>query len=307
MKPTLLKLTAVLLILAGVFTSCQETPNPIDPDKPPVTKYPIDISFTEYSLALEYECLWNDSNFNYDNAIIIINSDEEMDEYFSCHYNKIHNPIDFSKYTLLLTSWQTREHVLKNSKKLQQLSHYQYQLNIELFVDEHLIHEKWIGALLVEKLSKESTIELKTTLVKPKFILPVSVTEQNIIDFFNMVFPIKSGHLFDKSPCFFTTLPSNKDTCLIINSMNEFRSACECSNDLPEIDFDNYTLIIGKKHLANLSVHISEQKIIEDNVLTLYLCIFIPDSGFTAMHQAYHWGLYPKLSNKSFFVEYTYF
>ncbi|MDR0763074.1 MAG: hypothetical protein LBF01_01070, partial [Bacteroidales bacterium] len=67
MKKTILKKSAILLILAGMIIACKEEENK-----------PIEIPFTEYSLA-ETSCQW--INLDYDNKIIVINSNEELENY----------------------------------------------------------------------------------------------------------------------------------------------------------------------------------------------------------------------------------
>jgi len=96
MKHQLLKLAALLLIIAELASSCN--PPPPEPDS-----YPIDISFTEYSL-LDTHCQWQ--NLPYDEKVIIINSNEELEKYISCTEDS-YPAIDFSKHTLLLISGET--------------------------------------------------------------------------------------------------------------------------------------------------------------------------------------------------------
>ena len=44
--------------------------------------------------------------------------------------------------------------------------------------------------------------------------------------------------------CFFSK--EQCDLCIVINSIDEFRDFFHCSYALPAIDFESYTLIIGK-------------------------------------------------------------
>jgi hypothetical protein len=147
-------------IFFGLFlvTSCVEPEEPIKP-KPPIDNpmnYPVDIPFTEFSLE-GIQCEW--ANLAYDGKVIIINNKEEMEKYInsSCRLSEI----DFSKYTLLVANGSVNSGLIKTAlKDLQQLSPSDYQLAVEIIVFESIVSENWAKALLVEKLSDESNVEL---------------------------------------------------------------------------------------------------------------------------------------------------
>jgi hypothetical protein len=86
--------------------------------------------------------------------------------------------------------------------------------------------------------------------------------------------------------------------------MDEFRRAYECTDDLPEIDFDNYTLVIGKRTVAHTGHYVSNQKIIETCDLTFHLELTVRPEGLSSVVLIHYWGMYPKLSNKPFYVKY---
>ena len=158
MKPKkILKLTAFLLIFAVTFASCKEPdPEPVDSGKPSGTKYPIDIPFTEYLLA-GTSCQW--VNLNYDDKLIVVNSNEELKNYINCSKGN-YPEIDFSKHTLLLANGTTPNGIVEISKRLLQLSANKYRVDIEILLDETEITGRWVTALIVSKLSKESDIEI---------------------------------------------------------------------------------------------------------------------------------------------------
>jgi len=296
MKRKLLKLTAFLLVLSGVASSC-------NPECPPdcSDEYPKDISFTEYSL-LETSCQWQ--NLPYEEEVIIISSNEELKKYISCTSSN-YPAINFSTHTLLLTSGKTNHGICKiTAKSLQQLSANKFELNIEITLNDVVDIEEWAAAFIVEKLEKTNNVELKVTteVIETKIILPVVVTDQKIIDFFyESGF---TGNSRDSEPrCFFTTLDLHEDTCLMINTMDEFRSIYKCTGDLPEIDFNIYTLVIGKKKVNNLGYYISAQKVITDCALTLYLELDKEEIISPSVGLICYWGIYPKLPNKPVFVE----
>jgi hypothetical protein len=163
MKPTLLKLSA-LLLLAVIF-SCQKPPiidpEPIeDPEEPEESIYPIDVPFKECSTVTCYPV-----DLGYDNKVIIINSKEEMEKYILCvaHVGALSN-FNFSKKSLLLASGSVNNGIVKVVvNNLQQIDSTIYQLNIERHTFESPNAEKWVKAISVEKLKDESIVELNIT------------------------------------------------------------------------------------------------------------------------------------------------
>jgi len=153
MKTLLSKFTAILLLFAGVASSC----NP-DPEK---EVYPKDISFTEYSLQ-ETSCQW--ANLPYDEKVLIINSNEELKKYIACTEGS-HPPVDFSTYTLLIASGTSTNSIPEITvTNLQQLSPSKYSLDIEVAINDVVIEEQWVKALIVEKVNQTSNVELRITL-----------------------------------------------------------------------------------------------------------------------------------------------
>lgn len=122
--------------------------------------YPIEIPFTEYSLE-ETSCQW--TNLGYDDKIIVINSDEQLTSYINCSDGNSQE-IDFSKYTLLLASGTTPNGIVEISNRLLQLSANGYKLNIEVLLNVAEVEERWVTALIIDKLSEENDIELVITL-----------------------------------------------------------------------------------------------------------------------------------------------
>ena len=118
-----------------------------------------EISFTEYSLE-GTDCQW--TNLDYDETVIIINSEEELENYTSCSEGS-YPEIDFSQYTLLLASGTTDYEIEEITEKiLLQLSSNEYQLKIEIYItDTTAIGKTWTVALIVKKLWEEAIVELK--------------------------------------------------------------------------------------------------------------------------------------------------
>ena len=301
MKKQLLKFLAFLLVLAGIASSC----HPECPDCPTPNEYPKDIAFTEY-LLLDTHCQW--ANLPYNEKVLIINSTEELEKYISCTEGS-YPEVDFSKHSLLLASGKTNKEVDNVVvKKLTQVSADSYQLSIDIALD----YEAFYGnsfpyniALLVKKIDREGIIELHATLIDPKIIYPATITNKDILDFFN--YATHKGFAYPSSPYFFRTMPDNIDTCLVINSRNELEQACEASAHwaLPDIDFEIYTLLIGRHRVYDRDLQIVNQKIFENSVFTLLVrktISYSPEPELKAY--LFHWGLYPKLPDKPLYVEY---
>jgi len=150
MKPTLLKLTGVFLILAGVFASCKEPEEPV---------YPVNVSFTEYSLGSS--CQWK--NLSYDDKVIIINSNEELKKYIECKGESNYPAIDFSKSTLILAHGTANSSHIVLSKSLQQISEQNYEMKVNILLTQLPYLTFWEMPIIVNKLNKTSIIYLVVT------------------------------------------------------------------------------------------------------------------------------------------------
>jgi len=201
------------------------TPN-APPDCP--DEYPQNISFTEYSLqGTSYQ--WQ--NLPYDEKVIIINNSEELAKYISCT-ESTYPAIDFSKYSLLLTSGKLSSGISNiTTKKFQQLSANKYELCIEAEVHSSILN-RWNAAILVDKLSEESYVGLK---VKRIEVYPIDIPFER--------------YLLTSDSCQWIRFQgaTNTDTVVAINSKEELENYIECigeSNYL-EVDFSKYTLLLA--------------------------------------------------------------
>ncbi|MDR1983318.1 MAG: hypothetical protein LBQ28_00605 [Prevotellaceae bacterium] len=139
----ILKLTAILLILAGNFSSCGE-------------EEPKEISFTEYSLV-GTSCQW--TNLDYEGKVIVINSNEELAQYITCTEGSFPE-IDFFGNTLLLARGGTVNGIGKITISFFQNSTYNYKLNITVHLGITMVPEGWRVGILVPKLSNRAKISL---------------------------------------------------------------------------------------------------------------------------------------------------
>jgi hypothetical protein len=97
------------------------------------------------------------------------------------------------------------------------------------------------------------------------------------------------------SDCFF--VDAEEDVCLAINSAEEFRAAVALDIELPEIDFELYTLIVGVysdsdgRSIRYHGINIEPER----NVLNLVVYNWVGILIDRMIHYYYYWGLYPKL------------
>ena len=159
MKPQLLKLTAILLVLVGNI-ACDENEK----------SYPIDVSFTEYSLT---GTLYQWTNLDYEddeNEVIIINDNETLRSYISCVICMECNcmeggypEVDFSKHSLLLTKGITPNGISNITKNIQQLSEKEFRIKIEIQLGDAAIMKNWVVAVLINKVSSQSVFTVDKT------------------------------------------------------------------------------------------------------------------------------------------------
>jgi len=142
-------LTAFLLILVGGIFSCKEK----DYDNP------IEIPFTEYSLV-GTSCQWK--NLNYDNKVIIINSNKDLEKYVNCMDGDNYPNVDFSKHTLLLISDIAPSTAkVTDIIRLTQSSNRKYDLKIVVEIGLTGNMYPWVHAILAPKISDRANIQLK--------------------------------------------------------------------------------------------------------------------------------------------------
>ena len=254
MKRNLLKLTAFLLILTGIASSCNPECPPDCPDE-----YPQNISFTEYSLN-ETSCQWQ--NLPYDEKVMIINSSEELEKYISCTEGS-YPAIDFTKHSLLLASGKLNKGILSiTAKNLQQLSSNKYELSIEAEGYSSILH-KWNAAILVDKLSEESYVGLKVNCIEIEIDYPIDI-------------PFEEYSLAGTSCQWILHSFSSPDAVVVINSNEELEKYITCSDgNYPQIDFENYSLIRATGTAPSSPAEILHKQLrqISDNEYSLHLNI----------------------------------
>ncbi len=142
----ILKLTVMLLLLAGGLGSCDKDEN-----------NPTEIPFTDYSLE-GTSCRW--TNLGYDEKVIIINSDEELKNYIACE-GENYPDIDFSQSTLLLASGYTSGVIQSYATTFLQNPESGYTLKVSLYVGIIDVMVKWQVPIRIQKISNIENVVLK--------------------------------------------------------------------------------------------------------------------------------------------------
>jgi hypothetical protein len=128
---------------------------------------PKEVSFTEYSLA-STSCRWTKLNNNDEvvnnGEVVVINSNEELNQYVVCTDNG-YPEIDFSKYTLLVAYGVGSSSVVSvGCSRLQQISEQGYKMNVDLSLGNATVLSPWLVPIIVDKWCEGSTVELTVTI-----------------------------------------------------------------------------------------------------------------------------------------------
>ena len=134
------------------------TKNDVSPDLAVwriVPDCPMRFLFKEYTLA-GTSCQWTD--FETD-TVIIVNSNEELESYMSCIGDNL-PAINFSKYSLLLIRSLSSLGIDHITKSLQQTATNEYELDVNVFLNNLAFSTGWTLALITCKLGEEANIKL---------------------------------------------------------------------------------------------------------------------------------------------------
>lgn len=121
-------------------------------------------------------------------------------------------------------------------------------------------------------------------------IMPVTASE-DVVNFFNEHLPARSEQQVG------LTL-GDETEFFVVNCEDEFKELVCADAELPEIDFEKYTLIVGRvvNGLPNL-IYKNQKIYIEDNIVTFRVTFEEITTGIFPTCIAYYnfWGLYDKL------------
>jgi len=281
MEQKLSKLTTLFLLFAiALASSCY----PEECDSQTIN-HQTEISFKEYSL-FGTQCLWE--NLSYNGKVIIINSNEELEKYIACVKGS-YPAIDFSKHTLLLVTGKINGSISEvAAKRLQKLSSNKFKLDIEINrYDPGMATGQWSNALIVEKLSSRSSVELNITLREAEIIYPIEIPFE--------------GYFLIGNSCRWANLGyySRHGDLTIINSNEEMENHIICtSGSYPAIDFSEYTLLLTYGFISSGPASLTSTTFIKNgaNKYTLNLTIFSGPVMFPIWHFAF---LVPKITNEA--------
>ena len=129
-------------------------------------------------------------------------------------------------------------------------------------------------------------------------VIAESAVSSDIVAFFNTELPKMSGSL---SPGFF--VGSNQNVCRIINSKQELEKYYDGERELPAIDFNAYTLVVGQQLMSHSSCYAEKFTIRRGyNCVVLNLYVNSADSHFDVVTNMYYWGLCSKFYAKNVMV-----
>lgn len=131
---------------------------------------------------------------------------------------------------------------------------------------------------------------------------PVAASEE-VTAFFKTHLP-KSSYNHSEVGFNFSEIHGKETECFLINSTEEFEAVAPPSVELPVIDFDKYTLIIGQHWMGHPGYSFEKQVVdTESDKMTLNLVYKQLKGGTPAiMTIFYFWGLYDKLPEKTLTV-----
>ena len=115
--------------------------------------------------------------------------------------------------------------------------------------------------------------------------------------FFDEALPYLPNLPVELSP--FSFQPNKESEFFVINNEQELRNLYKGEKDLPQLDFEHYTLIIGQMLMGAASYHLDAIKvrIYEDkNVLSIYTRE--PQYVYCTLYNMYFWGVFPKIEKE---------
>ena len=257
---TITKFAAFLLIAAGSFYSCNKEEN----------NEPIEIPITEYSLA-GTSCQW--TNLSYDGKVIIINSNAALESYLTNARSSGYPAIDFSKYSLLLVSDATENGVVSVTvEKMQKLTATNYELRVEIILNTAIAGGEWVMALVIDKLSEGSIVNLKTT------------TDDTETPPAEIIKELPKMYLNGNLTAGEHAVIQSKTELLALFPQEEINK----SVDLQEIDFNTQTLLIGRDDYGYGACFNYEFYLTEKNQYIFKVDIF---GGYATMDYNFLYGI----------------
>jgi hypothetical protein len=109
-------------------------------------------------------------------------------------------------------------------------------------------------------------------------------------------------------PGFFGEIEYDAQPCYLINSMEEFQAAYKGNELLPEVDFERYSILVGRTYRIDGSESLGIYNLVDEgDHYRMYLGILRninPDYGYTGdIGDLFYWDLYPKRESKPINIE----
>ena len=131
---------------------------------------------------------------------------------------------------------------------------------------------------------------------------PVAASEE-VTAFFTTHLP-ESSYNCSEVKFNFSEIDFGETECFLINSTEEFEAVAPPSVELPVIDFDKYTLIIGQHWMGHPGYSFEKQAVDTESDKMILNLVYKQLKGGTPaiMTIFYFWGLYDKLPEKTLTV-----
>lgn len=141
---------------------------------------------------------------------------------------------------------------------------------------------------------------------EPEYIGTPPVTAPADVSAFFKTYLPSSSYSRPEPEFNFSEIDSRDIECFVINSMEEFEAVAPPAVELPVIDFDKYTLIIGQHWMGDPGYTFEKQAVDSDSESDKMILNLVykrlGGAHPASMTNFYFWGLYTKLPEKTLTV-----
>lgn len=219
----------------------------------------------------------------------VINSYDELKS--SYRGNETLPEVDFSKYSLVVgRAWLNVGYKFKNLTVTNEDGNSVVTLHFTVLHDTAvaLVTYYYYWALCPKFTPKT----IVTKIGGADYMLPVSDVDEKIKSFFEIELPTTN-----RSTGFFTSEKLNADVAYVINDESELSGLYTGTLIIPSIDFDRFTLVVGKARMPVSFYYVTKQDISvfgSSAIVNLYASLMSDSGYYTALSTLYFWGIYPK-------------
>lgn len=118
--------------------------------------------------------------------------------------------------------------------------------------------------------------------------------EEHIVDKGN-----SSEGFFSEGCTLYTS--SQEEAFFVIQNLSQLVETVNCEQDLPEVDFEKYTLLLGKIPLDWCCATALKQEVTKDcekKEYTYFVQLDNPEEKYQALSTFYHWVIIPKVTSE---------